>query len=63
MVNSMTPVRCRINLEIKLLKLFMQTISLSTRWEIALIWMPANLTKEKLALIQVMAWCRQAASQ
>ena len=30
---------------------------------IAFIWMPQNLTNEKSTLIQVMAWCRQAASQ
>ena len=28
--------------------------------EIALRWMPQDLTDDKSALVQVMAWCRQA---
>ena len=31
-------------------------------YEIALRWMPLNLTDDKSTLIQVMAWCRQATS-
>ena len=28
-------------------------------YEIALSWMPLNLTDEKSTLVRVMAWCRQ----
>ena len=31
-------------------------------YEIALRWMPQDLTDEKSTLVQVMAWCRQATS-
>ena len=31
-------------------------------YEIALRWMPLNLSDEKSTLVQVMAWCRQATS-
>ena len=31
-------------------------------YEIALIWMPLDLTDEKSTLVQVMAWCRQSTS-
>ena len=31
-------------------------------YEIALRWMPLDLTDEKSTLVQVMAWCRQATS-
>ena len=31
-------------------------------YEIALRWMPLDLTDDKLTLVQVMAWCRQATS-
>ena len=34
----------------------------SFSYEIALRWMPLDLTDEKSTLVQVMAWCRQATS-
>ena len=37
-------------------------MKLVTHVEITLIWMPQNLTGKKSTLIQVMAWCLQAAS-
>ena len=46
--------------------LIFQTISvidgLGISCELALIWMPLDLTDEKSPLVQVMAWCRQAKS-
>ena len=33
-----------------------------TRFEIALWWMPRNLTKDKSKFVQVMACCRQTAT-
>ena len=38
----------------------MQNSSLGIRWEIALRWMPPNLTNERSTLSQVIAWCCQA---
>ena len=49
-------------LKVKIFKLIMQNGSLGTRREIALSWMPQSLNDEKSRLIQIMAWCRQAAS-
>ena len=39
-----------------------QNSSLSTCCEIALRWMPQNVTIQKSTLVQVMAWCHQAPS-
>ena len=44
----------------KFLKNMIQSSSLGT--DIALKWMPQNLTNEKSTMVQVMAWCRQATS-
>ena len=43
-------------------KLIIQNSSFGTHYEIALCWMPQNLTIEKSTLLQVMAWCHQAPS-
>ena len=42
--------------------LIVQNSCLGTHLEIALRWMPMNLTMEKWTLVQVMAWCHQAPS-
>ena len=52
-VNSLVLVRCVSNS-----KLIKQNSSLSTRCEIALVWMLENLSDEKSVLVQIIAWCR-----
>ena len=59
-VNSLIPGRCDNNFENIIFKLNIQTSSLSTHSEIALRWIPQNLTNEKSTLVQVMACCLTA---
>ena len=47
---------------VMILRLTVKNISWITHCEIALHWMPQNLTYYQSTLIQVMAWCRQATS-
>ena len=61
-INSVVPGRCGANLKSIIFKLIIQDRSLGDRCEIALCWMPKNLTIEKSTLAQVMAWCRQETS-
>ena len=48
------------------LNLILEVILVNSGWgifyEIALRWMPLDLTDDKSTLVQVMAWCRQATS-
>ena len=60
-VNSFAPGICVCNLYLVIFKLILQN-SLATHCEIALKWMPQNLTNKKSTLVQVMVWCRQATS-
>ena len=65
-INSLAPERCGGNFQKIIFKLFTIQIthnsSLGTHIDIALWWVPQNLTKEKSILVQVMAWCLQAPS-
>ena len=56
------PRLCDSNFKSILFKLILQIRSLGTTCEIALRWMPQNLTNEKSKLVQVLAWCHQATS-
>ena len=62
MMNSLVLVRWGGNFKRVIFKLITQNSSLGTWSEIVLRQMPQNLTNEKSALVQVMAWCRQATS-
>ena len=59
-VNTLAQGRCGSNFKRKTLKFIIQN-SLATHHEIALRWMPQNLTR-KSTLVQIMDWCGQAAS-
>ena len=61
-VNSLAPGRCGCNLKLVILQLISRIDVLST-CEIALRWKKQDLTDDKSALAQVMAWCRQATIQ
>ena len=61
-VDSLTPGRCGSNFKSLIFRLIIQHSSLGTCCEIALRWMPENLTNKRSTLLQVMAWCRQAPS-
>ena len=61
-VNSLVPGRCGRNFNSILFKLIIQNSILGIHCEITFRWMSHNLTDEKSALVQVMAWCLQAAS-
>ena len=61
-VNSLSPETCVSNFQDIIFKLVTQNIRLITDCKIALRWMPENLSNAKSTLVQVMAWCCQAAS-
>ena len=56
-LNSLTPGSCGCNFESVLSKQFT-----STSYETAVRWMSQKTFNDKSALVQVMAWCRQAAN-
>ena len=62
LINLLALRKCSSNLKSRIFKLIIQNSSLGSHCEIALRWMPQNLPNEKSALVQVMAWCHQAAS-
>ena len=59
-INSLPPERCGGNLQNIMSNLNIQNGGLCTPCEIAVTWMPQNLTNKKSTLVQVMAWCHQA---
>ena len=61
-INSLVPGRCGCNLKLVIFKLTSRVYILNISCEIALRWMPQDLTGDKSTLVQVMAWCRQATS-
>ena len=61
-VNSLVPGNCGSNFESLIFKLIIQNCSLGSHCEIAVKWMPQNITKKKSTLVKVMAWCLQATS-
>ena len=61
-VSLLAPRRYGFNLKLDILKLIRRIDILSTSNEIALRWMPQNLTNDTSTFIQVIFWCRQATS-
>ena len=62
--NSLSPGTCGTDFESVIFKLWIQNSSLGISCEIALMWIPQDLTTGNVnaTLVQVMAWCRQAPS-
>ena len=60
--NSLAPWRFQFNIRKVIFKLTLVNGGWSISHEIALRWMPQDLTYDKSTLVQVMAWCRQATS-
>ena len=60
--NSLAPGRFQFNFRKVIFKLTSVNGGWGISYEIALIWMPQDLTDDKSTLVQVMAWCRQATS-
>ena len=58
-VNSLAPGRFQFNFRQVIFKLILVNGGWGIPYEIALRWMPLDLTDDKSALVQVMAWCRQ----
>ena len=61
-VNSLAPGRFQFNFRKVIFKLTLVNGGWGISYEIALRWMPQDLTDDKSTLVQVMAWCRQATS-
>ena len=61
-INSLTPGRLKYSLWYVIFKIILVIDGWCTSCKIALRWMPLDLTGETSTLVQVMAWCRQAAS-
>ena len=60
-LNSFSSGRCGCNNKLMIFKLMSRIDIWSISCEIALRWMPQDLINKKSTLVQVMAWCRQAA--
>ena len=60
--NSLTPRRFQFNIRKVIFKLTLVNGGWGISYEIALRWMPQDLTDDKSTLVQVMAWCSQATS-
>ena len=61
-INSLAPGRFQFNFRQVIFKLILMNGGWGISYEIALRWMPLDLTDDKSTLVQVMAWCRQATS-
>ena len=61
-VNSLDPGRFQFHFRLVILKLTLVNGGWGISYEIALRWMPLDITDDKSTLVQVMAWCRQATS-
>ena len=61
-INSLAPGRFQFNFRWVIFKLTSVNGCWGISFEIALRWMPLDLTDDKSTLVQVMAWCRQATS-
>ena len=59
-INSLTPARFQWNFGYVIFKLILVMDGWCISREIALRWMPLDLTVNRSTLVQVMAWCRQA---
>ena len=60
--NSLAPGRFQFNFRKVIFKLTLVNGGWGISYEIALKWMPQDLTDDKSKLVQVMAWCHQATS-
>ena len=60
--NSLAPGRFEFHFRQVIFKLTLVNGGWGISYEIALRWMPPDLTDDKSTLVQVMAWCRQATS-
>ena len=60
-INSLAFGRSHYNFGSKILKFIPMNSSLGACWEIALRWLPQNLSNV-VNMVQVMAWCHQATS-
>ena len=61
-INSLTPGRFQFNYRYVIFKLTLVNGHWGISYEIALRWLPLDLTDDKSTLVLVMAWCRQATS-
>ena len=61
-INSLAPGRFQFNFRLVVFKLTLVNGGWCISYEIALRWMPLDLTDDKSTLVQVMAWCCQATS-
>ena len=61
-INSLAPGRFQFNFRLVIFKLTLVNGSWSISYEIALRWMPLDLTDDKSTIVQVMACCHQATS-
>ena len=61
-VNSLAPGRFQFNFRKVIFKLRLVNGGWGIPYEIALRWIPLDLTDDMSTLVQVMAWCRQATS-
>ena len=61
-VNSLAPGRFQFNFRKAIFRLILVNGGWDISCEIALRWMPLDLTDDKSTLVQVMAWCHQAPS-
>ena len=60
--NSLAPGMLQRNFRQVIFKLNWVIYGCGISWEVVLTWMAMDLTDDKSALVQVMAWCRQATS-
>ena len=60
--NSLAPGRFQFNFRKVIFKLTLVNGGWGISYEIALRWMPQDLTDDKSTLVRVMAWCRLATS-
>ena len=61
-INSLAPGRFQFSLREVIFKLILVNGGWGISYEIALRWMPLDLTDDKPTLVQVMAWCPRASS-
>ena len=62
LINSLAPGRFQFTFSLVIFKLILVNGGWGISYEIALRWMPLDLTADKSTLVLVMAWCRQATS-
>ena len=60
--NALDPGRFQIEFRLAIFRLILVKDGWGIPYEIALRWMPLDLTDDESTLVQVMAWCRQAAN-